>query len=55
MSFNENIPDLLYNAITNCKKSKCIIDINVKYHCNLILIFLMLSGKTPKSEKQYQG
>ncbi|VVC36854.1 Hypothetical protein CINCED_3A003660 [Cinara cedri] len=54
ISYNENISRVIHNGILSCKTAKCSMDLNVKYHCNLILIFLMLSGKTPKNEKQYQ-
>ncbi|XP_029341770.1 transformation/transcription domain-associated protein isoform X2 [Acyrthosiphon pisum] len=54
LCFNDSIGDLIHNSIISCTWHKCSMDINVKYHCYLILTYLMLSEKPPKKEKIYQ-
>lgn len=55
LNFNENICDLIYNAIISCTWVRCTMDINVKFHCYLILTYIMLSGNASKREKLNQG
>lgn len=55
LCFNDSICDLIYNSIISCTWFKCTMDINVKYHCYLILTYIMLSDNPPKREKLNQS
>lgn len=55
LNFNDNICDLIYNAIISCTWIRCTMDINVKFHCYLILTYIMLSENASKREKLNQG
>lgn len=55
LNFNENICDLIYNAVISCTWIRCTMDINVKFHCYLILTFIMLSENALKRDKLNQG
>jgi len=55
LNFHDNICDLIYNTIISCTWIKCTMDINVKFHCYLILTYIMLSGNSSKREKLNQG
>lgn len=54
LCFNDSICDLIYNSIISCTWFRCTMDINVKYHCYLILTSIMLSENLPKREKLNQ-
>jgi len=53
--FKEDICDIIYNSIISCTWVRCTMDINVKFHCYLILTSIMLSGNASKREKLNQG
>lgn len=55
LNFNENICDLIYNSVISCTWIRCTMDINVKFHCYLILTFIMLSKNSGKREKLNNG
>ncbi|XP_050420275.1 transformation/transcription domain-associated protein-like [Adelges cooleyi] len=52
LNSNDNISDSLYNAVKPCTSVRCSMDINVKYHCYLILTYIMLSENSEKLKKQ---
>ncbi|XP_025202207.1 transcription-associated protein 1-like [Melanaphis sacchari] len=54
LCFNDNVCELIYNSIISCTWFRCTMDINVKYHCYLILTHIMLSENPPKKEKLSQ-
>lgn len=53
--YNENVCDIIYNAVISCTWVRCTMDINVKFHCYLILTHIMLSGNASRREKLNQG
>ncbi|XP_050530942.1 transcription-associated protein 1-like isoform X2 [Daktulosphaira vitifoliae] len=55
LKFDEKICDSMYNAVIPCTWVRCSMDINVKFHCYLILTCIMLSENTSKREKLNQG
>jgi len=55
LNFNNKICDVIYNAVISCTWVKCTMDINVKFHCYLILTNIMLSENVLKREKLNQG
>lgn len=55
LNFNDNICDLIYNSVISCTWIRCTMDLNVKYHCYLILTFIMLSKNAAKREKLNNG
>lgn len=49
--YNDSVCELIYNSIAACTTSKCSMDINVKYHCYLLLTYLIISKESLKKDK----